>query len=35
MEYNLLSPEVQANLFSCYARLRCEAPVLWVELLQA
>jgi cytochrome P450 len=35
MNYNPLSPEVQANPFPYYAQLRREAPVLWVEPLQA
>ena len=35
MDYNPLSPEVQANPFPYYAQLRREAPVLWVGPLQA
>ena len=35
MDYNPLSPEVQANPFPHYAQLRHQAPVLWVEPLQA
>lgn len=35
MNYNPLAPEVQANPFPYYAQLRREAPVLWVEPLQA
>ncbi len=35
IEYNPLSPEVQANPFPYYARLRRDTPVLWVEPLRA
>lgn len=35
MDYNPLSPEVQANPFPYYTQLRHHAPVLWVEPLQA
>jgi cytochrome P450 len=35
MDYSPLSPEVQANPFPYYTQLRHQAPVLWVEPLQA
>lgn len=35
MDYNPLSPEVQADPFPYYTRLRHHTPVLWVEPLQA
>jgi cytochrome P450 len=35
MDYNPLSPDVQANPFPHYTQLRRQAPVLWVEPLQA